>query len=115
MEGYLKIVIAVFVLAALVTFGMGTHKIVSYENPSSEYTYEDDEMVNAYVEGDAYNYIINSTRATAYYVLTGTFLLSAIGSGILLVLLQSQTSARRETNPTTVGADLKNPEAKPPT
>ena len=35
--------------------------------------------VNAYVGGDAYNYIINGTYATAFFVLTAMFVLSAIG------------------------------------
>ena len=37
---------------------------------------------NAYVGLDAYNYIINSSRATAYFVLSAFFLLSSIGCGI---------------------------------
>ena len=35
--------------------------------------------VNAYVGGDAYNYIINGTYATAYFVLTAMFVLASIG------------------------------------
>ena len=38
---------------------------------------------NAYVGGDAYNYIINGTYATAFFVLTATFVLAAIGLMIL--------------------------------
>ena len=34
---------------------------------------------NAWVGGDAYNYIINGTHATAFFVLTAMFVLAAIG------------------------------------
>ena len=38
---------------------------------------------NAYVGGDAYNYIINGNYATAFFVLTTMFVLAAIGLMIL--------------------------------
>lgn len=38
---------------------------------------------NAYVGGDAYNYIINGNYATAFFVLTTMFVLVAIGLMIL--------------------------------
>ena len=38
---------------------------------------------NAYVGGDAYNYIINGTYATAFFVLTAMFVLAAIGLMVL--------------------------------
>lgn len=40
-------------------------------------------MVNAYVGGDAYNYIINGTYATSYFVLCMLFVMLGIGLLIL--------------------------------
>ena len=37
---------------------------------------------NRYVGGDAYNYIINSSKATAYFILAVFFSILSIGSGI---------------------------------
>lgn len=44
------------------------------------------EPVNAYVGGDAYNYIINANYAIGYFVLAGVLILSAIGCGVLWYL-----------------------------
>ena len=49
----------------------GYDKMTNYDN--SDYSYE-----NAYVGGDAYNYIINGTHATAFFVLAIGFLISGI-------------------------------------
>ena len=49
--------------------------------------------VNAYVGGDAYNYIINGTYATAFFVLTAMFVLAAIGLMILHYVSQDKTAA----------------------
>ena len=54
---------------SLIFLYMGFDKIYSYDNGELyPYTYH-----NAYVGGDAYNYIINGNYATAYFVLTLTF------------------------------------------
>lgn len=50
--------------------GCGFYKLFVYKNDSStSLTTTTASAVNAYVGGDAYNYIINSNRATAYFVL----------------------------------------------
>lgn len=41
---------------------LGLYKLYAYKN-------DVDSLVNAYVEGDAYNFIINTTFATSYFVL----------------------------------------------
>ena len=46
---------------------------------------------NAYVGGDAYNYIINGTYAAAYFVLAAGFLISGIvcmAAGFLLAVIE---------------------------
>ena len=61
------------------TFYKGIDKIINYYN-SENYP---NLNKNAYVGGDAYNYIINGNYATAFFVLTTMFVLTAIGLMIL--------------------------------
>lgn len=61
--------------SGIFTFFKGVDRLVNYDN-GDYYPYE---YVNAWVGGDAYNYIINGTHATAFFVLTAMFVLSAIG------------------------------------
>lgn len=56
------------------TLYKGIDRLTNYYN--SDYS---SFAVNAWVGGDAYNYIINGTHATAFFVLTAMFVLSAIG------------------------------------
>ncbi|MCD7819685.1 MAG: zinc ribbon domain-containing protein [Lachnospiraceae bacterium] len=63
------------VLAGCVTLYQGINKMTRY-NSGDYYPYE---TINAYVGGDAYNYIINGTYSTAFFVLTTMFWLMAIG------------------------------------
>lgn len=74
----MKVLASLFYLVSAVFLGIGFHKILAYEN--SEYSVS---KVNAYVGGDAYNYIINANYATAYFVLALLFVVLA--SSILLV------------------------------
>lgn len=57
------------------TFYKGIDKMIHY-NAGDRYPYE---PVNAYVGGDAYNYIINSNYAASFFVLTAMFVLAAVG------------------------------------
>lgn len=69
------VIIAVlcFLLFAIMVY-KGYDKMTNYDNPESIML----ESTNAYVGGDAYNYIINGTYATAYYVLASGFFISGI-------------------------------------
>lgn len=58
-------------VAACIFSGIGFDKMINYYNPDSSYLLSH----NAYVGGDAYNYIINGTYATAYFVLSMGFML----------------------------------------
>lgn len=69
-----SITAVVSILCACFTFYKGYDKMAHYY--SSEYS---SLAQNAYVGGDAYNYIINGTYATSYFVLTTMFVLAAIG------------------------------------
>lgn len=57
------------------TLYKGIDKMTNYYNSENYPSLN----VNAYVGGDAYNYIINGTYATAFFVLTAMFVLAAIG------------------------------------
>lgn len=61
------------------TLYKGIDKMTNYYN--SEYVTSLNK--NAYVGGDAYNYIINGNYATAFFVLTSMFVLAAIGLMVL--------------------------------
>ena len=60
---------------SLICLCIGLDKLFRYKN-GDVYPYD---LHNAYVGGDAYNYIINGTYATAFFVLTAMFVLAAIG------------------------------------
>ncbi|GGD22490.1 hypothetical protein [Pontibacillus salipaludis] len=81
---YAAIIMGTIVVIFLV---LGFDKLTQYNNPNSDELFSvDGEAVNAYVGGDAYNYIINGTRATAYFVVSG----SALIAMVLLLMLQAQ-------------------------
>jgi len=58
-------------ILSLVFVSIGFYKMWSY-NSGEDYPFR---AVNAYVGGDAYNYIINSNYAVGYFVLALTFVL----------------------------------------
>lgn len=68
---FLYFLAIIFFIVFIVFSYKGYDKMNNYRN--TDYSYE-----NAYVGGDAYNYIINGTHATGYYVLAGTFLITAV-------------------------------------
>ncbi|MEH7452392.1 hypothetical protein [Gottfriedia acidiceleris] len=79
MKMFYGFAISVLLVVSIVFFFKGHDKLTNYNNPDSDYG--TGEAVNAEVGGDAYNYIINSERATGFFVLGGVFLISAIGLG----------------------------------
>lgn len=86
---YAAIVMGAIVVVFLV---LGFYKLTHYNNPDSDELFSvEEEAVNAYVGGDAYNYIINGTRATAYFVVSG----SALIVTALLLILQAQLDTQR--------------------
>ena len=74
-----KILSGISFFVSLIFLYMGFDKIYSYDNGELyPYTYH-----NAYVGGDAYNYIINGNYATAFFVLTLTFAMLGVGFCVL--------------------------------
>ena len=61
----------IWIIIAIIFMCIGFHKLWFYENP------EYGTKINAYVGGDAYNYIINAGKATAYFVTSLAFMASA--------------------------------------
>lgn len=71
----LAILLAVVLIVIGISFiTVGFDKMTNYEN--SEYSWG--KHVNAYVGGDAYNYIINGTYFTGYSVLGGFMMLMGV-------------------------------------
>ena len=71
----------VCIILGIVFLLAGFYKNFFYNNPyGDDYSYNDDEAeFNVYVGGDAYNYIINGTRFTAYAVMgTGSLIIASI-------------------------------------
>ena len=68
------------------TLYMGLDKMFRYDSGDA-YPHN---YVNAYVGGDAYNYIINGTYATAFFVLTAMFVLAAIGLVVVHYVSQKE-------------------------
>lgn len=81
---------------------MGFYKLFFYSN--EDY----DELVNVYVEGDAYNYIINGAYATAYFVLMGSFLIAGVIMQILHKMDESKYTDNKAKKPL-----KKSPEEEP--
>lgn len=79
----------VSLLCGAFTFYKGIDRMINYDN-GEHYPYD---LVNAYVGGDAYNYIINGTHATAFFVLTTMFVLAGIGFIIIHYLSRIDTKA----------------------
>lgn len=80
---------AIGFIGAIISIGMGFYKMFVYEN-ADEDSYFSSENVNAYVGGDAYNYIINGTYATSYFVLAIVFMVFACSMLILKSINQSK-------------------------
>lgn len=80
------------VIVSVIMLIIGFNKMFRYDN-GEHFPYE---YINAYVSGDAYNYIINGTYATAYFVLAGTFLLAAIGLLVLDYLSEKKEAEEKK-------------------
>lgn len=97
--------VILIVLSAFFTFS-GFDKLMNYENPANNEFYKMfpyGKSSNAYVGGDAYNYIINAGQATGYFVLAVGSMVSAILLFVCVCLVtiknkQIQHSKKMEAN-----------------
>ncbi len=85
-DSYKIIAVISYAFCALFV-GIGFHKLFFYNNPES---YIEGNPVNAYVGGDAYNFIINANYATAYFTLAIFF--AVIGMTAILCFLNREKS-----------------------
>lgn len=69
-------------IGAIIFICIGFYKMLSYNN--GEYG----DVVNAYVGGDAYNYIINANYAVSYFILALMCVINASVTRIIRVLKQ---------------------------
>ena len=70
----MKSIAIIFLIAGVICFGIGLYKYSVYESHEKSYY----SSKNAYVGGDAYNYIINANYFTGWSVLGACFFLSSI-------------------------------------
>ena len=80
----------IFYLMSIVMLYKGYDKMTNYYNSE----YYSSISVNAYVGGDAYNYIINGTYATAIFVLSAGFMIT--GTLFLLNGKKTKKAHRRK-------------------
>ncbi|MEB2280790.1 hypothetical protein LAV73_12370 [Lysinibacillus xylanilyticus] len=73
-------------IGAIVSISMGFYKLCIYENNDSFRS----SSKNVYVGGDAYNYIINGTYATSYFVLAVVCMVFACSMLILKSINQNK-------------------------
>jgi len=76
-------------IGAIVSISMGFYKLCIYENNDSD-SYFSSSSKNVYVGGDAYNYIINGTYATSYFVLAVVCMVFACSMLILKSINQNK-------------------------
>lgn len=80
MKVFLKTGGAISYSISIICIGLGFDKILNYVGPDIGERYSG---VNAYVGGDAYNYIINSNYATGFFTLAVFFAL--LGTTLIIV------------------------------
>lgn len=89
MKTFLSITSFVLYIVAGLCIATGFDKFLNYTN------YEDDTLydlsTNAYVGGDAYNFIINGTYMTAFFALGGALIIAATFMGMTAVYLHHST------------------------
>lgn len=92
---FLLIIAILFYLLSAVMLYKGYDKMTNYSNP--EYSFMTTH--NAYVGGDAYNYIINGNYATGFFVLSGSFLITARSSAASTASAASSRALKRQCRP----------------
>ena len=81
-KGIWKFLSIISFVISLIVLGLGLDKMLNYDS-GELFPYE---YHNAYVGGDAYNYIINGNYATGFFVLATMFALMGIGFIVLYYL-----------------------------
>jgi hypothetical protein len=88
-----KIISAIFYLIGSVFIGSGFYKLLVYKNyDGSKYPSLAEDNVNAYVGGDAYNYIINMGFATSLFIMA--LICVVIASTFLILEKMDESSVK---------------------
>lgn len=93
-KGFLILLALICYIASGYMYSKGHDKMTNYYN--SDYPSLN---VNAYVGGDAYNYIINGTYSTGFYVLCAGFMIAGtvfLTGGFLAGLFNDKTQPAKE-------------------
>lgn len=90
----MKIMSTISYILSAIFISMGFYKMFVYEN--NEYTFMENEYVNAYVGSDAANLTINAGYATAYFVLATLFVI--LGSSIIIISKLSSNQTKQLTS-----------------
>lgn len=97
MKGLKVVAVIMFIIAGIMLY-KGYDKMTNYSNPEDSYR----DSVNAYVGGDAYNYIINGNYATGFFVLAVGSAISGficLGTSMIMETINN-TKVKVESNPT---------------
>ena len=92
----LTILEVVFFLFSAVMLYKGYDKMTKYSNPDDSYSWKSSK--NAYVGGDAYNFIINGTYATSYFVLASAGIISGVICIVSNQIIDCITHGDRDVN-----------------
>lgn len=86
----LKSIRTIFIIIGIIFLCIGFFKAYVYSNP------EWGDSINAYVGGDAYNYIINASFFTAYSILGMGSLIIATISGVGAMFLSVEDNIKKD-------------------
>ena len=89
MKAFLSITSFVFYIVAGLCIYTGFDKFLNYTNYEDEALY--DLSTNAYVGGDAYNFIINGTYMTAFFALGGALIIADTVMAMMAIHLHHST------------------------
>ena len=98
----LYIIAAITLIFTFIFGAVGFYKITKYKNSDSYYS----KNINAYVGGDAYNYIINGTYFAGYCALSGACLICSCITFSVGMVLSKMDKKSNEDSPITTTSDL---------
>ena len=105
----LYIFAVIFYIISAVMLYKGYDKMTNYYSSETYYSLNK----NAYVGGDAYNYIINGNYATGFFVLSVGFLLTGtvcVGTGLIMKCIPDNVNSNMSKENSDVSKDEELPE-----
>ena len=92
-SNFFIIIAIILFLLSISCIGMGFNKMLNYRNSNTSYY---SKSVNAYVGGDAYNYIINACYFTGYVSLGGCLLI--VSSNFVVSAIKNSSCDEKKGN-----------------